>query len=172
MTIRAAAKLYSVNHATLARRLNGQPSRRDITPNSRKLTDLEESAIVNHILDLDSRAFPPRLSGVEEMANHLLATRRAPNVGKNWASAFVKRRSELAAKFSRRYDYQRALCEDGESIQGWFQLVQNTIAKYGISETDIYNFDETGFMIGMVSASMVVTNAERRGRPKLAQQGN
>lgn len=50
--------------------------------------------------------------------------------------------------------------------------MQNTIAKYGISETDIYNFDETGFMIGMVSASMVVTNAERRGRPKLAQQGN
>lgn len=106
------------------------------------------------------------------MASNLLATRRAPNVGKNWASAFVKRRSELAAKFSRRCDYQRALCDMKESIQGWFQLVQNTIAKYGISETDIYNFDETGSMIGMASASMVYTNAERRSRPKLAQQGN
>ena len=32
-------------------------------------TDLEEATIVEHILDLDSKGFPPRLSGVEDMAN-------------------------------------------------------------------------------------------------------
>lgn len=46
------------------------------------------------------------------------------------------------------------------------------MAKYGIAEADVYNFDETGFMMGVISLAMVVTSAERRGRLKMAQQGN
>ena len=33
--------------------------RRDIPANSRKLTDLEELVVFQHILDLDSKGFPP-----------------------------------------------------------------------------------------------------------------
>jgi hypothetical protein len=55
----------------------------------------------------------------------------------------------------------------------WFQLLQRTLAKYGIAKEDIWNFDETGFMMGVISATgMVVTRAERRGGAKMAQQGN
>jgi DDE superfamily endonuclease/Tc5 transposase DNA-binding domain/helix-turn-helix, Psq domain len=172
LSIRAAARAYSVDHTKLSRRLKGQPARRDIQPNSRKLTELEESVIVQHILDLDSRRFPPRLSGVEDMANRLLADRSASKVGKNWASTFVRRHLELRTRFSRKYDYHRALCEDPGLIQGWFTLVQNTIAKYGISEADIYNFDETGFLMGVISSTIVVTSSERRSQPALAQPGN
>jgi hypothetical protein len=50
--------------------------------------------------------------------------------------------------------------------------VENTIAKYGITLADIYNFDETGFMMGLIASGMVVTGAERRGRPKSVQPGN
>jgi hypothetical protein len=106
--------------------------RRDIPANSRKLTDLEESVIVQYILDLDSKGFPPRLSGVEDMANRLLAERDAGRVGALWAHRFVKRQPELITRFSRNYDYQRALCEDPEIIRNWFALVRNTIAKYSI----------------------------------------
>ena len=172
LSARAAAKVYSVDFSTLARRRRGQHSRRDTTTKSRKLTDLEESVIVQHILDLDSRSFPPRLSGVEDMANRLLADRDTPKVGKRWAANFVKRHPELKTSFNRKYDYQRAKCEDPEVIRGWFALVRNTITKYGIDNTDIYNFDETGFMMGIIATGMVVTSAERRGRPRMAQPGN
>jgi hypothetical protein len=64
------------------------------------------------------------------------------------------------------------LCEDPELIQGWFDLVRNIIAKYGIADADIYNFDETGFMMGQITALMVITSSNRRGKPKLAQPGN
>jgi hypothetical protein len=50
--------------------------------------------------------------------------------------------------------------------------MRNTIAKYGIANADIYNFNETGFIMGQITASMVVTNSDRRGKPKLAQSGN
>jgi hypothetical protein len=33
-------------------------------------------------------------------------------------------------------------------------------AKYGVTDADFYNFDETGFMMGQICASMVVTRAD------------
>ena len=80
---------------TLRERRAGRPTRRDIAANSRKLTDLEESVIVQHILELDSKGFPPRLCGVEDMANRLLADRNALPVASRWATNFVKRQAEL-----------------------------------------------------------------------------
>jgi hypothetical protein len=50
--------------------------------------------------------------------------------------------------------------------------VRNTIAKHGIQDADIYNFDETGFMMGVISSAMVVTSSERRSRAKMRQPGN
>ena len=75
-------------------------------------------------------------------------------------------------KFNRKYDYKRALCEDPAAIRAWFQLVANTKAKYGIQDEDTYNFDETGFMMGMISTGAVVTASEKRERPKSVQPGN
>ena len=41
-------------------------------------------------------------------------------------------------------------------------------AKYGILDCDFYNFDETGFMMGVICSSMVVTRSDRRGKAKLS----
>jgi hypothetical protein len=71
-----------------------------------------------------------------------------------------------------RYDYQRAKCEDPTIIRNWFRLVENTIAKYGIPSHDIWNFDETGFLMGMIASGMVATGSERLGRPKSVQPGS
>jgi hypothetical protein len=172
LSLRAVAKIYSVSPATLMRRRNGRPTRRDIPANSRKLTDLEECTIVQYITELDARAFPPRLCGVEDMANHLLRERDAPPVGKRWAYNFVKRQPQLRTRYTRRYDYQRAKCEDPKIIGEWFTLVQNVKAKYGIVDDDIYNFDETGFMMGIIFTGMVVTTSDGRSKAKLAQPGN
>ncbi|RYC78417.1 hypothetical protein BFJ63_vAg18709 [Fusarium oxysporum f. sp. narcissi] len=172
LTARRAAEIYQVGRIKLWRRHKGIQSRRDTIQKSRKLSDLEEEIIVKFILDLDSRGFPPRLRVVEEMANSLLADRDASPVGKRWAHNFIKRQPELKIRLFRRYDYQRARCEDPTIIRGWFRLIQNTIAKYGIRLDDIWNFDETGFMMGVIASGMVVTGSERQGRPKSVQPGN
>ena len=91
LSLRAAAKLYNVPESTLRHRRNGMPTRRDIPANLRRLTDSEEKAIVQHVIELSKRAFPPRLAGVEDMANQLLRIRDAPRVGKLWAYNSVKR---------------------------------------------------------------------------------
>ncbi|KAL6351957.1 hypothetical protein LRP88_14769 [Fusarium phalaenopsidis] len=106
------------------------------------------------------------------MADQLLADRDASPVGTRWALNFVKRHPELKTRFFRKYDYQRAKCEDPTVIRSWFRLVGNTIAKYGIRSDDLYNFDETGFLMGMIASGIVVTGSERRSKPKSVQPGN
>ncbi|KAK7592186.1 hypothetical protein V3481_006810 [Fusarium oxysporum f. sp. vasinfectum] len=172
ISLRRAASIYEVDRFALRRRQHGIQSRRNTIQKSRRLSDLEEQIIVQFILDLDSRGFPSRLRFIEEMANSLLADRDASPVGKRWAHNFVRRQPELKTRLFRRYDYQRAKCEDPTIIHDWFRLVQNTIAKYGIRSDDIWNFDETGFMMGIIMAGMVVTGSERQGRPKSVQPGN
>jgi hypothetical protein len=36
-------------------------------------------------------------------------------------------------------------------IRSWFELVEQTKAKYGICDKDVYNFDEAGFMMGKIT---------------------
>ena len=95
LSLRAAAKLYNVPESTLRYRHSGKPARRDSPVNSKKLTQSEEEAIVRYIVELVARAFPPRLCGVEDMANQLLRVRDAPPVGKRWAYNFVNRKLKL-----------------------------------------------------------------------------
>jgi hypothetical protein len=94
-SVRAIAKTYEVDHRRLGERLRGIPPRRVISANSRKMTDLEEKVLVEHILDLAAKGFPPRLCVVEDMANRVLATRDGGRVGQRWARNFVRRQPEL-----------------------------------------------------------------------------
>jgi hypothetical protein len=169
-SLRAAAKLYEIPFATLQARANGRVSRVDKRPSGHKLTQTEEDALTEWIISMDSRGAAPRPATVGEMANILLAARGSnppPTVGVNWPSNFIKRRDELRSRFSRRYDYQRALNEDPKSIRQWFTTVQSVINENGIQPEDIYNFDETGFAMGLISSQKVVTRAEYYGRRSL-----
>ena len=157
---------------TLSARRDGRPARRDIPANSRKLTDLEEKTIVQYIIELCARAFHPRLSYVEDIANRLLRKRNAPPVSVRWAHNFVKRQPELQTRFTRKYDYQRAKYEDPIVIREWFALIHNIKVKYGILDDDSYNFDKTGFIIGIIITSIVVTTLNGCSRAKQAQPGN
>lgn len=172
LSIRKSAQLYKVDRTTLSRRQHGIRTQANTNSNKRKTTELEEEAIVKRVLELDAQGFPVRMSGVEDMANRLLRERDAPLVGKHWTRRFIQRQPKLKTRMSRSYDNQRALCEDPTKIQDWFRLVANTIAKYGVCVEDIYNFDETGFLMGVIGATHVVTSSERKSNAKLIQPGN
>jgi hypothetical protein len=126
---------------------------------------------------MDTRGVSPTQALVHEMAELLLAERVQvasailSKLGYNWVYRFIKRHPELKSSYNRKYDYQRAKCEDPVVVKGWFLLVRNTIAKYGIVDEDIYNFDETGFQMGVITTSKVVTSAEAE-RTDAIQPGN
>jgi hypothetical protein len=44
--------------------------------------------------------------------------------------------------------------------------------EYGILPEDTYNFNKTGFQMGVISIAKVVTGTDRAGRPRTTQLGN
>jgi hypothetical protein len=72
-----------VPRKTLSNRILRTPSRITKVLNSQKLTILEEEVIIRYILDLDSRAFPPRRSTIEDIANRILADYNKEHIRKN-----------------------------------------------------------------------------------------
>jgi hypothetical protein len=175
LSVSEAARIYDIPRTTLQDRIRGVHNRVESRANSFKLTEIEENSLKKWVISMDIRGAAPRPSMVQEMANLLLATRGTTpiqTVGKNWVSTYVKRHPELDTRFSRRYNYKRAKCEDSKIITEWFDLVQKTTLKYGIHKDDIYNFDETGFAMGLTATAKVVTRAEYYGRRSLLQPGN
>ncbi|KKA16366.1 hypothetical protein T310_10044, partial [Rasamsonia emersonii CBS 393.64] len=122
------------------------------------------------------RGLPPQISTVCYLAQLLLSARLSSSeasVGEKWVNQFIKRHKELCSKYSQKYDYQQAKCEDPELIKGWFKRFHDTIQKYGIVEQDIYNMDETGFQMGVISTAKVICRSEtRESHAKIIQPGN
>lgn len=173
--ISRAAQIFNVLRSTLRDPLKGSKYRNEARANGHIMTQNEEESLIRWILSMDQRGAAPRPSHVQEMANILLAQRGltpTQTVGEKWVYNFIKRHDQIKTRFSRRYNHQRAKCEDPKIIQEWFNRVQITIMQHGIATEDIYNFDETGFAMGLVATAKVVTRAEILSQPFLIQPGN
>lgn len=171
-SIRSAAVAFDVPRTTLSRRFRGTPPQRAPHHPQRKLGPEKEEVLIQWIKTRIQRGTPPRLSHIRDVANILASGRDQQPVGVNWVERFLKRHEELTTRYLRRYNYVRAQCEDPQRITCWFQLVQDTIQEYGILTEDIYNFDETGFAMGIIATAKVVTEIGAKGRPRHIQPGN
>jgi hypothetical protein len=128
-SIRRAAEIYKLPKSTLYDRVNGQQFRVNLRANSHRLSKTQEEALVNWIVSMDTRGVAPRHFEVAEMANIILQTENPTEykpVGPNWVTNFTKRRPELKSRFARRYNHQRAKCENPKIISGWFDMLQQT----------------------------------------------
>jgi hypothetical protein len=167
-----AAAIYKVPRRTLVDRRAGKRPRHDCEPNTKRLTKLEEKVIVERILEESERGIPSSKADVRDMADKLLRERGGKEVGKNWVDRFIQRTPELRTRWTRPYDRQRAVCEDPAVIRPWFTLVQNMKAQYGIADEDMYNFDESGFLMGKITPQLVVTSSDKPGKRKQLQPGD
>ncbi|KAJ5177477.1 uncharacterized protein N7500_000176, partial [Penicillium coprophilum] len=140
-SIRETARRFNIPNSTLALRLYS----------------IQNHAI-SRILSMDLRGVAPRPS--------ITFFFKSVELPRFFRSAKIGLQN-LLNDFSKRYNYERAKCEDPKIITEWFNLVQKTILQFGIDPNDIYNFDETGFAIGLTVTVKVITRSEYYGRRAL-----
>jgi len=94
---------------------------------------------------------------VENMVNLLYKMHSVLRIELCWASNFIQQQLELWTYLLRPYNYQKVKCEDLEIIHMWFNHFRNTVAKHEILKSDIWNFDETEFLMGQILFTLIVT---------------
>lgn len=171
-----AAKLYNVSKRTLKRCIEGVAPQAQSNSKKHKLYPTEEQALVKQILALNRRGFPPYIINVQRIANLLLTARgQIPTpqlIGKNQASQFINAQLELQTKWNHKFYSQRARYKDPRIIGAQFKLIDKTQQAYRILNADSYNFNKTGFIMGVAATLKVITSSNTIRRAIAIQLGN
>jgi hypothetical protein len=164
------ARQYDVPYNRLYRRFHGTPSKSDRVSGNRRFLDVEEKAICRYLDRLDKLSLPAQRELLRGAADNILLANwtpaspdeKPPSVGQHWASRFLERHPEYTLKRQKVLDLERERAESYESLKNWFQLLQDVITDHGIDSNDIWNFDETGFRIGVGRDQLVITKQQRQ----------
>ena len=83
-------------------------------------------------------------------------------IGKEWVSRFLKRHSiDLVSKWSMGLDHNRSRADSAFKYALYFELIRKKIEQYSVKPQHIYNMDEKGFLIGVLSKMKRVFSRRR-----------
>ena len=143
------AELYGCNRSTLSRRHRRvQGTCASKVQDDRLLNTTQEKQLIKYINDLCERGLPPSRPMIRNFASQIA---QKP-CGKNWVDRFIARHSsEIISHWASGLDRNRHKADSAFKYTLYFELLKRKIEQYDIDSRDIYNMDEKGFLIGLLS---------------------
>jgi hypothetical protein len=148
------AKKHNVNRITLSRRHQGiQGARADRQEEQQLLNNQQAKTLIKEISKLSERVLYVSSSMLQNLAAEI--TINQP--GNNWAGRFLKKhQDELVYRYTTSIDSARKRADSAYKYALYFELLARKIDEYNIQPANIYNMDEKGFLIGMLSKAKMV----------------
>ena len=167
------AKRFGVNRSTLSRRHRGVTQSNDAALHDRQfLNTTQEERLVAYIEGLCERGLPPTLQMVRNFASEI----GGRPAGKSWPSRFVERHKlKLISRWTTGMDATRHKADSAFKYTLYFELLKRKIEQYSIDSRHIYNMDEKGFLMGVLSKSKRLFSRRQYERGKvrhILQDGN
>jgi len=111
---------------------------------------------------VDQLGLSARLHMVQSTANALRAQdsprwNPSPLLNAQWAKCWLDRQPDLFKAKRKPLAAERKNAHDPEVLQTHFDEFEEEVVKYGITEDDTWNFDETGYRMGIARSDWVVT---------------
>jgi hypothetical protein len=166
--IAKTAREFNVPEGRLRYRWNGGKSLFQRQPNGRKLSSAQESALFQSIDYFDKAGAAINQSQITVAANSILEEAHTdpaippPKVGDHWTHQFLKRNPQYYRRRRRALDIERSREMDKGVVEKWFEEYTRIVEENGILPGDIYNFDETGFQIGVGKDQWIITREPKR----------
>ncbi|KAG0153305.1 hypothetical protein PDIDSM_5155 [Penicillium digitatum] len=166
--ITKTAREFAVPMHRLRRRWKGGKSLFQRAPNGRKLNPEQEQALCDYMDYFDTVGVSINRRQIAIAADSILEndhtdpTTPTPQIGAHWLPRFLKRHPEYYVRRRRSLDIERATALDKSVVERWFKDYKQVITEFGICQQDIYNFDETGFQIGVGRDQFIITRHPKR----------
>jgi DDE superfamily endonuclease/Tc5 transposase DNA-binding domain len=164
-SLKAAASALEVPPSTLKHRAAGRKSKHEEAQKRLAMDVNEEQVLIDWILQLHRLGIPARPSRLREMADHIRGARTTqdlPPLGPNWATRFISRHPEIKSVISVKLDKDRWDNVTKESMQAWFDLLQEVKTEFRILDSNVYNMDEKGCILGVSERARILIPSSSR----------
>ncbi|KKA24370.1 hypothetical protein T310_1555 [Rasamsonia emersonii CBS 393.64] len=164
-----------VPQSTLWHRAHARRSRKAKAASQQYLTPQEEKALVDYLLRACKNGYPLPIKYVRPLA-HVIARQRCQRSsigqtlangedvrppGKNWPQAFHKRHPEIKAIRSKALDSNRHDHHIYHKVEDWFKLIGEQLRNPDILPENVYNMDETGVLLSVLSTLKVLVSSDK-----------
>jgi hypothetical protein len=159
--IAGLARKYRVPPSTLRHRRNGRPPASTKGGHNKALNHNQNDALKGYIEFLIYIGQPPTKQAIRIAANKILiASGSTHQVGRDWVTRWLLRHKDFYKTIRpKTLQAERKATHQKSDILQHFLDFRTAIVKYGIAQDDVYNFDETGFRIGVLQGgSKVITH--------------
>jgi hypothetical protein len=130
------------------------------------LSDAAEQALVQFVLRMQEGVMPPTQEMVRRFANEIRQRldKSSKPVSDSWLSRFCKRHTDILVKKTKPMEAARIGAHSEKDVLEWFQRYDILLHKYNITSSNLWNFDETGFLIGVLKSSKVVVSRAKKNQ--------
>lgn len=142
--------------------MQDRQSRQERPGSNHRLSDDQELAVCQYLDRMDNIGTSARLQMVTSCANTILRNAHTspsppPVVSNQWANRFLNRHPEYFGRKQKSIDSDRKNAHQPENILAWFAKYHAVCEEHSIQPCDQYNFDETGFHIGIGRDQWIIT---------------
>ena len=159
---------HKVPEDRLQNRWKGRLARTERPAANKKLNEEQEIAVCRYLDRLDKIGIAAQRQMLADCANAILRRNHIdfntppPTVGKNWPRRFLDTHPEYHLRKQKSLDVERKLSHQPDNILSWFRQYHEVVEQHGIIPNDTYNFDETGFRIGIRKDQWIITRDPTR----------
>jgi hypothetical protein len=142
---------YHCNRTTLARRHQGLASSRStMAENQQALHPQQEKELLLYIERLTERGLPPTQPMIRRFASDIAKK----ELSVRWVNRFIARyKVDLISRWTTGIDRARHKADSLSKYTLYFSLLHDKMSKYDVEARNIYNMDEKGFLLGILTRS-------------------
>ena len=156
-TINWVATKYKVSDETLRRHIQ-KPIQLAYGGQNRILTPSQEAAICQFIHDQLARGMPADRSMILRAVTDLRPGKPPPS--QRWLQRFLKAHPEFHTIRTRSLNTQRKQAQNRANFEAFFMEYNALLTQYQIEPRNLWNFDETGYMIRCYKSTEVIVPIE------------
>ena len=158
LSLRQAAKDFSISRSTLTARYNGIPARNDAHEHQQKLTRAEERILADWIKVQGQHGVPISPSTLGDHAEAIAGC----SIGKSWPQRFMDRHPDLKTRYTQSLEKCRANNVNPATVNKFFDIFEDVVKEYNIDESDIYNMDEKGIQLGVGKRVAAIIDCDQK----------
>lgn len=161
-SIASAAAHFGVSKHKLNNRKHGILSKKGCTPVNKALNDSQEKSLIRWIELLNSVYTPPTALDIESAANRILQSCGSDRrVSKMYGYDFVRRLPpHITLCTQKPMEKARIEAEVYSKLIHWYEVFGNFLKRNKIQSNELYNWDETGFQLGIGTKENVISTRQ------------